>query len=642
MILGSHAGRPPERIRPPPHRAPRGLRPPRLPRRPAGRGRGGDLGPRRGGAAPDRRGQVALLPGAGDHAAAAGPGHDPRDLPADRADAGPGRRALLAGDHRPGAEQRAGRARAARGGRHARAGRARSALRLARARRAAELPPAARAVEDRAHRRRRGALPEPVGARLPPRVPPAERAPAAHRRAGDRAHRDRHAPGARRDRPPARAARPGPGARRLPPPEPDLLGEGAPLRRRPHRGAARGLRGGRAAPHRRHRPGDRLLRHPEEDRGGRGGAQERGLLRRPLPRRPHRARPRPGEGRVRRRQVPDPRRHERVRDGDRLPRRPADRALLGPRQPRGLLPGGGPGRARRAPLRVRALLRPRRPRHPAAAPVRSDRGPRGPPGGRPRRGRALRHLGVRLPPAAALRALHRHRRPPALRALRRLLRGGRGAGRAARAEAGGRAPRGRALEDRRGRRSAPAPGRKAEPRAGAPGRKVARAEEGPARRPRRVRRARRPPRGRDRRRDRRAPRPRHAREARAEVPDGLAQGPPALGGAQEPGRVRSPRPHPPLALVTRLRARELPEEDGPAAQVEDVHGLPAEDDRARSQRPSRRAARRSRRSRAWGRRRSIASETTCSRSSASTERAARAARSSPTASPRRSRAGRRR
>ena len=93
------------------------------------------------------------------------------------------------------------------------------------------LPRRDRRGRRRPPRRRRGALPLGVGARLPPRLPAARRRPRAARLAADdRAHGDGHAARCRRHRGGAPAQRPGHAADGVRPPEPDV-------RRRPRRRA---------------------------------------------------------------------------------------------------------------------------------------------------------------------------------------------------------------------------------------------------------------------------------------------------------------------------------------------------------------------------------------------------------------------
>ena len=114
------------------------------------------------------------------------------------------------------------------GDRHARARRAAlpAALRVARAarrRRQRRVPRAAGRLRRALHRRRRSPLHQPVGARLPPRVPAAGAAPrAASRRVDARLHRHRHGAGAARHRVAAGAARPDRAGRVVRPAQPRL------------------------------------------------------------------------------------------------------------------------------------------------------------------------------------------------------------------------------------------------------------------------------------------------------------------------------------------------------------------------------------------------------------------------------------
>ncbi len=208
------------------------------------------------------------------------------------------------------------------------------------------LPRCAGAAADRPDGGRRGALRLGVGARLPARLP----APAGNRRAarsagGDGLHGDGDQGGRGRDRLPLRPAQTAAGALRLRPSQPLL-------RRRPARGqrvegaAAGAARSGPGRP--REPAGDRLLRHPARHR--RGGAVPARL-------RPARARlPRRHGGRgahhdpapLHDRRGGSDRRHQRLRHGRRQGQRALGLAHGDPDQPRGLLPGGRPRRARRA------------------------------------------------------------------------------------------------------------------------------------------------------------------------------------------------------------------------------------------------------------------------------------------------------
>ncbi len=149
----------------------------------------------------------------------------------------------------------------------------------ARALRRRPLPRRAGRPRDRALRGRRGALPERVGPRLPPRLPAPGRCPRRHRRAlHDGADGDRHAARRRRHRPRAAPARPRRGAHGRRPPQPHV-------RRGRRAGRARAAR---AARERAGRPvvapGDRLRRHARALRGGGGAAERVRCARRGVPR----------------------------------------------------------------------------------------------------------------------------------------------------------------------------------------------------------------------------------------------------------------------------------------------------------------------------------------------------------------------
>ena len=315
---------------------------------------------------------------------------------------------------------------------------------------------------DRPLRRRRGALRQPVGPRLPSRVLPARRGREGARRPLDlRRDGDRDAAGRARHRESTRAPRPGQDHDRVRPPEPLL-------RRRPGRlregegGCDPGAveRAGRAA-------GDRLRGHAQEDRGDGGLARARARAPRPdLPRRDgaRGARRRPARLHVGR--DPGRRRDQRVRDGGRQGRRadgdPRGRPVLA----RGLLPGGRQRRPRRPPV----ALRPAR-REPRQGPARvlhqPGRRPRGqesplapvPRGLGLRRGRSVQAAGD---PAALRRSRRGERRGPLLRRLRRPARGGRrgdGSGERGAAHSGVRRGERARGGDHRGRRERLAVGR---------------------------------------------------------------------------------------------------------------------------------------------------------------------------------------
>jgi DNA topoisomerase-3 len=149
----------------------------------------------------DRRRQVALLPAPRRRARR----HHPRREPAHRAHGGSGRAARAARLRRRAHPLRADARRRPRRVPRLPRRRARLPLHRARAPQGPRVPRDARAAKADAHRGRRGSLHLAVGARLPPRLPHARRAPAAPpARAGHRAHRDGHAGRAGRHR--ARAA----------------------------------------------------------------------------------------------------------------------------------------------------------------------------------------------------------------------------------------------------------------------------------------------------------------------------------------------------------------------------------------------------------------------------------------------------
>ena len=176
----------------------------RVPRAAGGGGAPRHRRRRCGGAVPDRRGQIDVLPDPGDVPAR----RRGRDLAADRPDARPGRGAEAGGRCRGRAQLLDVAGAAGRG--HAACPRrcARPALCRARAARRAQLPPAPHGPRYRALCDRRGALREPVGPRLPAGVSRARDprrclpACAAHRadrdRRSDDARRHHRAPAARR------------------------------------------------------------------------------------------------------------------------------------------------------------------------------------------------------------------------------------------------------------------------------------------------------------------------------------------------------------------------------------------------------------------------------------------------------------
>ncbi len=386
-----------------PRGPPPGFRARRLPRRAARNRAARGRRRRRAGADADGRRQVAVLPVAG---AAAGR-HRGGRLAADRADAGPGRRARAArragGVPQLDARRRRGARRGARPGRR----RARPALRRTRAAGHAALPRTARPHAGGALRHRRGALRLAVGPRLPARVPAAlGAARALPGRPEDRPHRHGRSPDPRRDRraPVARGR-----ARvrlELRPPE-------HPLHDR------RQARRARAAAAVHPRPSRGRGRHrllPVAPAGGRNGrmAAGPGRVRARIPCRPRRRDPcrpagaLPARGRHRHGG------HDRLRHGHRQARRALRRAPRPAEEHRGLLPGDRPGRARRPPRGRLDGLRPRR-RGAAAA---DDRGLRVRRGAQARREREARCAAraVRdgtVPPRTPARLLRRGERHPA-------------------------------------------------------------------------------------------------------------------------------------------------------------------------------------------------------------------------------------
>ncbi len=157
------------------------------------------------------------------------------------------------------------------------AGPSSSDLRRARADAHAAVSGACRAPGRLQLRDRRGALHQPLGARLPPRIPPVGGAQdALSQRQPSRLHRDRHRARAPRHRGAASARRPRGAGRLLRSPQSSLPG---------HPEAGCQCAGSRRAPAPSRRGGDRLLHHPQRHRAD--GAVSRGQRhpRRPLSRR---------------------------------------------------------------------------------------------------------------------------------------------------------------------------------------------------------------------------------------------------------------------------------------------------------------------------------------------------------------------
>ena len=177
------------------------------------------------------------------------------------------------------------------------------------------------------------------------------------RRAAHRAHRHRGRTDPARDRRAARARWRAGLRQRLRPPE-------HPLRHRPQAQCAR------SAPALPRRRAPRPCRHrllPVAPQGGGNGAMAAGpgVRRPPLPRGHGRGGAQAPPGCVRARGRGDHRRHHCVRDGDRQARRALRRASGPPEEHRVVLPGDGPGRARRAAGRCLDGLRARRRDHAA-------------------------------------------------------------------------------------------------------------------------------------------------------------------------------------------------------------------------------------------------------------------------------------
>ncbi len=219
-------------------------------------------------------------------------------------------------------------------------------LLLAGAVRLARLHGGGRAARGRSARGRRGPLHLGVGARLQARLPAAAAGDrAAGAAGGDGVHGDRDRGGGDRDLAAARAPRAADDPGGLRPSQPLL-------RHRPVRGqGVEGAEAGAAAPRARGRgepAGDRLLRDQARHRGGRPGAPRGRAERRRLPRGdgPRRARLGPAPVHDRRRRGDH--RHQRLRDGRRQGECALGLALGDPDERRGLLPGGGARRSRRA------------------------------------------------------------------------------------------------------------------------------------------------------------------------------------------------------------------------------------------------------------------------------------------------------
>ena len=403
-----------------------GLPPSGFPPRAASRSGSSARGGRCTGAAAHGFGEIALLPDSGSLPAARRGRDHSGDLPADRFDARSSGGAAGEGHTRSRAPQPPGRRRTGRRGARLLARRSRPALRLSRAGLKAELSAPARPHENRAPGHRRSPLREPVGARFPTGLHAARRTARVHKRADDGTDSHGHRSRPRRDRGASRPAGPGAYPHRLRASEPRFLGAGAADTGRTSRGLANRI--GRGGP--RHASGagarNRLLQYAQGNRSGGEGSAIRRHGRPTLSRRPHETGTGTGSDRLRGRALSRVGGDERLRHGDRHPRHPLDRALSGPGEPRGLLPGGGSRRSGRAGLALRALLWQLRLDDPAATDVddlrRSEH--RSTSAGGPRGGVGVRSR-IELSPGHVGRALHRGGGPD-LRALRRLPRRDRG------------------------------------------------------------------------------------------------------------------------------------------------------------------------------------------------------------------------
>ena len=302
-----------------------------------------------------RRGQEPLLPVAGDGARRADPGR----LAADRADEGPGRPAPIAGPAGDVHQQHALRRRAVRPPGEDGGGSVPVGVRGAGTISQLPVPGSGSQRGVEAAGGGRGPLHQRVGARFPSRLFPAGRvSPAVRRPHHHRPDRHRHRLGAARHH---RATQPPPAAdvhHRLRPAQP-VPPSAVPRHRAPE---------GRDAPQfptPDARIGHRLRLHPKENRGGGGddrrraapldGRLSRRLAARPAPHGPRGVHERPDGDRGG---------NHRLRHGDRQGQCPLRGALHPAGQSGGVLPGGGPGRARREALAMPAPLQPRRPLDP--------------------------------------------------------------------------------------------------------------------------------------------------------------------------------------------------------------------------------------------------------------------------------------
>ena len=226
----------------------RGFRLRRVPRRAAGDHRSAAGRPRLHRRDADRRRQVDHLPDPRAHPGRDDAGH----LAAGRADEGPGRRDARDRRARDLPVRDAGPRRAPAADARPGGGQVRALLRRAGRHRGVRRPAAAQ-PGPAPDRRRRGPLHQPVGSRLPSRLPQPRRAEGqARRRPGSGVDRDRDARGDRRHRLAAGDEEPGERARQLLPPQPAPVDvpQGRRRRRRDGRPAARARRRreGRRAP----------------------------------------------------------------------------------------------------------------------------------------------------------------------------------------------------------------------------------------------------------------------------------------------------------------------------------------------------------------------------------------------------------
>ena len=345
--------------RPAPVPAPVDLRPRRLPADAAGGHRGRSRRPGRAVRDADRGGQEPVLPAPRGRADGAGAGRQPADLPHGE----PGRPAPRRGRAVRDAQQQHAPGRFARDDARPGGGRLRrAALRRPRAVRQRPVPRPDARPPPAAVRGGRGALHQPVGPRLPPRLPAARPGPRRARvPAHDRPDGDGDGGGAGRRRPQPGPGGPVGGRHRLRPAQPELRVAPDPRQA----GEAGPALQARLPRDRRQR--HRLLRHAQGRRRGRGRAgrarADAPSLR--LPRRHGRGGADREPGAVAAHAAGRGGGDERLRHGDQQARR----AVRGPLQPArlrgGVLPGGRPRRAGRQAGAVRAVVQLRGPVHAA-------------------------------------------------------------------------------------------------------------------------------------------------------------------------------------------------------------------------------------------------------------------------------------